>query len=229
MPDLRLLLTLSLLLGCGDKTTDTTDTTTSSSTTSATGDPTTGTSAGATTTSTTGDDPTTGPIITTSTSTITTSTTGGPGDGTCRSDADCDADMFESCFAPDEVNCGDCQIPDDPCDEQMACDFGLTCVPFVAPCACNPGDTQCVPILLCMTDDECPDGQSCDVEGTCTHETCDAGQALCPPQFDCDPNATTDDHCVRHPCAADDECSAGGFCVEGHCFTSLGACMPPAP
>lgn len=234
-------LSLLVLVACGDdgKTTDSADTT--GADTSSTGADTTapGTSTGdaeASASGETGVDPTTGPDETSTSSTSLTTgdasssgdaSTGGPPDGACRGDADCDDREFESCFAPDEANCGACQIPDVPCSDQSECDVGLLCVPFVAPCACDPFAMQCVPIVMCESDADCQATELCD-EGSCAAKTCDQQMFDCPQFFDCVPDSEPTDHCVRHPCAADDECG-GGFCVEGACFDSLGECSPPAP
>lgn len=237
-------ITLSLLIlgACGvdDKTTDGTEMTDTSAAASTGADTTApGTSTGdaeASASGETGVDPTTGPDSTSTSSTSLTTgdasstgdaSTGGPPDGACRGDADCDDGDFELCFAPDETNCGACQVPDAPCADQSECDIGLLCVPFIAPCACDPFAMQCVPLVMCESDGDCQDTEVCD-QGACTAKTCDQHMSGCPEFFDCVPDSEPADHCVRHPCAADDECS-GGFCVEGRCFEGLGMCSPPAP
>jgi len=234
-----IVLPLLVLVACGGdgKTSDSADTTGASE--ASTGDTTaSGTSTGdaeASASGETGGEPTTSSTTSSSSTSLTTedasssgdASTGGPPDGACRSDADCDDGDFEFCFAPDEANCGACQIPDAPCVDQSECDIGLLCVPFVAACACDPSAMHCVSIVPCGSDSDCEDTDFCD-EGTCAARTCDGQMFDCPAFFDCVPDAETDDHCVRHPCVSDDECS-GGFCVEGRCFDSLGECSPPAP
>lgn len=243
----RTLLPLLLVLACGDdtKTSATADTTSSTGdTSSSTGDtsdtststtaPTTDGSAEASNTDTGVDTSTGAPLTTSTTSTTDLTTTGETGDTTtgglpdgCHDDSECDPDAAEFCFAPDENNCGACQVPDAPCLDQSECDIGLLCVPFDAPCACEPGAMQCVPILPCMNDQQCADDQFCD-QNACAPATCDGQMFDCPPLFDCVPNSAPKDHCVRRACEADEDCD-GAFCVENRCFETLGACMPPAP
>lgn len=160
--------------------------------------------------------------------TSTGASTGGLPDGVCRSDADCEAGSFEFCFAPDEVNCGECQAPDQPCDPQTMCDPGFVCVPFLAPCACEPGVMQCAAVVTCGVDADCADDTLfCDPQQTCAVKTCDGQGLVCPPLFECVADAPGD-HCVRRPCEGDDACD-GGVCVEGRCFAEFGHCEPPAP
>lgn len=161
----------------------------------------------------------------TSTSESSGSSSGGPMDGSCRSDADCDAGMFESCFAPDEVNCGDCQIPGVPCDAQTLCEPGFACVPFVAACACEPGAMECVAVLACLTDGDCMDDALFCSDKVCAQKTCDGQMFACPALFDCVADAPGD-HCVRRMCSDDGDCD-GGLCVEGRCFAEFGNCEPP--
>jgi hypothetical protein len=194
----------------GEATGDTTagETGTAADTTSA--DTGTSSETGATTGATTGD---------------TTGDTGGLPDGACRSNADCDPRMGESCYAPDELNCGACQIPDKPCVEGDGCAGDEACVPFDAPCACNPGETHCIPQC---SKDSCGDTAVCNAEtGICEPLTCAKDGIVCPPLFDCVPDAEGDG-CVRRTCTVDDDCD-GAPCVEGECHDTFGACMPPAP
>ncbi len=155
------------------------------------------------------------------------SSSGGPPDGSCRGDADCDAGMAEFCFAPDEVNCGDCQVPGVPCDAQMLCEPGFACVPFVAPCACEPGAMECVAVLGCLMDADCMDDALFCSDKVCAPKTCDGQMIACPELFDCVAEAPGD-HCQRRMCSDDGDCG-GGFCVEGRCFAEFGMCQPPAP
>lgn len=234
---------LLLIVACGGdgKTTDTAGSTSSGSaddTNSTTGVTTGSAEATASSTAGTSADPTTGlaetsntSLVTGETSTADTGTTDdtatGDPEGACREDADCDQNMFEFCFSPDDSNCGACQIPDIECFGPNDCDMGSACVPFEASCACDPSAMQCVQLVVCTVDLDCPDGQFCD-DMVCAPRTCDMQQFDCPLHFDCVPDSDADDHCVRHPCEDDGECD-GGFCVEGRCFDTLGACMPPAP
>ena len=152
-----------------------------------------------------------------------TGDTGDLPDGACRDGADC-TDRSESCFAPGEQNCGDCQTPDSPCLDDAGCDAGFVCLPFEAPCACNLGERGCVPVC---EPDGCGPEASCNVEtGACEPFKCADDDTLCPLHFDCVPGSGGDD-CVRHPCSADADCG-GTPCVEGGCHEAFGVCMPAA-
>lgn len=157
----------------------------------------------------------------------TTPMTGDPtGDlpaGACREEEDC-VGPGESCFTPDRPNCGDCRAPQAPCARDRACGDDEVCVPFTAPCACEPGAGQCVP----RCDDDCGADAVCDeATGKCQPLTCSEDGVECPPHFDCVPGSGGSD-CLRRVCDADDECE-GSPCVLGHCFDDFGSCAPPAP
>lgn len=153
-----------------------------------------------------------------------TGDTGDLPDGACRDSADC-LDRSESCFAPGEQNCGDCQTPDSPCLDDAGCDAGFVCLPFEAPCACNLGERGCVPVC---EPDGCGPEASCNVEtGACEPFKCADDDTLCPLHFDCVPGSGGDD-CVRRPCSADADCG-GTPCVEGGCHEAFGVCMPAVP
>ena len=157
----------------------------------------------------------------------TDATTGELPPGECRSDADCSAESFESCFAPGELNCGACMVPETPCTLGDACGPGLVYAPFMGPCACNPGEGACVPVC---------DAESCGREATCNPMTglcepwtCFEDGPACPPFFVCAPGrGGEDDRCERQACAVDSDCF-GTPCVEGFCYGEYGVCQPPAP
>ena len=216
---------LLLLIACGDGkgTTNSTDGASTSSTSSTSH----GSSSSSDSHSSSGDGTVTTAPTTSSASTtdgVTTTTvadtgevsTGETGDlpeGACRDSADCTG-RFESCFAPGKQNCGDCQGPDNPCFDNDGCEDGLVCLPFEAPCACEPGG--CGPDADCNV-----------LSGACEPFNCSDDNILCPPHFDCVPGSGGDD-CVRHPCSEDADCG-GTPCVEGGCHEQFGVCMPPAP
>lgn len=166
---------------------------------------------------------------TTTATTVATSdaTTGGPPDGACRKQEDCDPNGGEICFAPDESNCGACQLPDTPCMVDDDCGPEAVCAPFEAQCACNPGENNCVPVTPCTMDAQCAPEERCDGK-ICVLKTCSQDGLACPPFFDC-VQGTGGDECQRIPCATDGDCGDGGFCVKGRCFDVLGMCQLPAP
>jgi len=161
------------------------------------------------------------------TTATTDATTGGPPDGACRKQEDCDPNGGEICFAPDESNCGACQLPDMPCMVDDDCGPEAVCAPFEAQCACNPGENNCVPVTPCTMDAQCAPEERCD-GNICVLKTCSQDGLACPPFFDCVPG-TGGDECQRIPCATDGDCGDGGFCVKGRCFDGLGMCQLPAP
>lgn len=234
--------TLSLA-ACGGKGEDTSDsgssgsssTSTGSSSTAGTSGSTDATGSGGMSEGTTG--VTTGATSTTSLTTgsttdgttvaTTVATTDGPPDGSCREQADCDLNGGEICFAPDEANCGACQVPDLPCMVDDDCGADAVCVPFEAPCACNPGENNCVPLKSCKADRDCAPEERCDA-GTCVIKTCSQDGLPCPPFFDC-VQGSGGNECQRIFCVSDEDCEGGGFCVKSRCFEVLGMCELPAP
>lgn len=196
--------------------------TTADATPTTTADPVTGTEVGSTGPATT--DTSTGELPSTSGSSEGgESTSGGLPDGACQSDADCDPNSFESCFSGDDENCGPCQADPMECLQDRDCGEGV-CEEIAIQCGCD-GPVSHVCVAKCSSDADCLDDKVCDLEsGHCELVSCTAG-AMCPPQFDCVPDAGGDD-CVRHPCESDAECTAG-VCVEGGCFDDYGVCMPP--
>ena len=198
--------------------------TTAESTPTTTADPVTGTEVGSTGPATSETGTSTGESPSTSGSSGGESTGGGLPDGACRSDADCDQNNFESCFTGDDANCGPCQADAMECLQDRDCGEGV-CELIPIQCGCDgPVSHVCVP--KCTGDADCVDDKVCDLDsGRCEFVSCTAG-AVCPPQFDCVPDAGGDD-CVRHPCESDAECT-DGVCVEGGCFVDYGVCMQPA-
>lgn len=132
--------------------------------------------------------------------------------------------MFESCYAPDDPNCGPCAVPQMPCQTDENCGPDATCLPFVAPCMCNFGDGECVPFC---EPDSCAPGTVCDaVTGVCEPLTCSGDGVVCMPLFECVPGSGGDE-CQRLSCETDGEC--GGMpCVEGGCHADFGVCQEGA-
>jgi hypothetical protein len=237
--------TFALVLACGpdkgdgDGSSSTGETQTASTgasePTGSTTDPTSPTSVTGTGEATTGEGTTASSISISTSETDATGTTAGTGDtgttdelppGACRSDADCFAENFEICFAPDEFNCGACQVPETPCMPDDTCAPGLVCVPFMAPCACDPGEGACVPVCDA---DSCGREASCNaMTGACEPLKCSGDGPACPPLFACVPVRGGEDECQRQACETDEDCG-GQPCVEGLCHEGFGVCQPPAP
>lgn len=148
---------------------------------------------------------------------------GGLPDGQCRSDMDCDATNFESCYSADDPYCGPCQLDQEECLADRDCGEGV-CEEIAIDCGCDgPTNHVCVP--RCAGPADCEEGEACDLEtGRCEPITCGEG-ATCDPLFDCVAGSGGDD-CVRRECADDRGCD-GGVCVEGRCFAAYGTCMQP--
>ncbi len=141
----------------------------------------------------------------------------------CRSDADCTS-SGESCLAPGASHgCGIPCSPDRQCESAGECAEGQLCVEYVASC-CGPD----MPSSRCQdpcTETSCPEGERCGVDGVCEPTPCEEGWE-CPEHTSCE--GAGDAHgCRRTTCTTDTDC-AGGFCVNGACYSSLGACTPPA-
>ncbi len=151
-----------------------------------------------------------------------------PPDGSCRGDSDCDAELSESCFAPGQTNCGQCQEPFGECVSDTDCDLeGALCQEFSITCPCDVAvDYACQP--PCASDEECGGGRTCGDDGRCVFVSCNDGYE-CAPTHECSPGNGGND-CVRRTCGADVDCGADDqVCVKGRCHTNFGNCSPPAP
>lgn len=138
-------------------------------------------------------------------------------DSACSSDADCEM-PGESCVGPDDPLCGICNNAQ-TCQNNNQCGNGEVCDDNRVDCLCVPTDTVCV--TACEADMDCPEGETCQQDGTCEPTEC---QSLgeCPANFVCANNV-----CQRTSCLEDADCD--DFCVNGSCFSAPGYCSPPAP
>lgn len=160
-----------------------------------------------------------------------------PGDP-CRDGSACGGQEL-LCFLP-----GQCNQGAGPCAGPTHCLAGEyaefeTCVPQACELAapdcpegstCGDADcggtpcTVCLPdVEVCASDADCPAGHAC-IDSECRtgcreDGDCSSSQEICDVAHEC----------VPAPCASDDECSGGGFCLAGGCFESLGTCDYPAP
>ncbi|WP_211365425.1 hypothetical protein [Polyangium fumosum] len=142
------------------------------------------------------------------------------GPGECRTSADCNQGG-EFCLSPGEqLPCGICYDPPNPCTTDAACaaqDPMTICAK--APCSC--GEPECLP--GCTSDAACLPAEHCSPGHRCEPDPC-AVDGDCPANFACAPQVLT---CARKACSADAECS--GFCVNGLCHAEAGACALPPP
>lgn len=150
-------------------------------------------------------------------------TMGGAG-SECSADADCPPDgtcvtTVEGC---PQCPVSRCEYPPPLCtDEPTICgDIGR----------CQP-DGTCAPVL-CDEGFECsPDRQRCNVgspradEHGCEYLPCDDGWD-CEENTRCTPPTEPGTHgCTVLECGADSDCDCG-YCVNGHCTSLLGTCVP---
>jgi len=83
--------------------------------------------------------------------------------------------------------------------------------------ACSSSDHTCHP--QCQTDADCQDpALTCTSAKRCEFRACPA-TASCPDFSTCTSAST----CQRKTCTSDSDC-AGGYCVNGACYGSLGSC-----
>jgi Cys-rich repeat protein len=78
-----------------------------------------------------------------------------------------------------------------------------------------PGSTDLLCSAPCATDLDCSPTHKCDSGGHCGARTC----TECPSYFSCASGT-----CVIPSCSKDTDCP-GGYCVNGSCVGSLGACQ----
>jgi len=149
---------------------------------------------------------------------------GGNGDE-CRSEADCDSDLY--CFGPNRPNV--CGIPPrEDCSADTDCPMGAVCHAIYDACSSDGIGSECKP--LCTVDNCGPDFR-CNAMGACEPLPCDEG-FTCPDRQTCDPavaHASVAMHarstgCVNIVCTTDSACPSGKFCVTGTCQDGLGTC-----
>jgi hypothetical protein len=137
----------------------------------------------------------------------------------CHAQSDCGSTVDLVCLAPGgTLGCPICMQGTSTCTVDTDCGGGLICDPIA--CSCNNA-TACVP--GCSTG-QCPEGQECGngAHPRCVAQGCNAAYP-CPAAFDCQSN-----QCVRRQCNVDADCGDHGllYCVDGACYSSLGACTP---
>ena len=147
--------------------------------------------------------------------------------GPCSAEQQC---LNFPCIAPGQfVGCGMCQKVQDACTSDAECAAAgdkFICKPVI--CACS-GESACTP--GCTKNDECKTGEFCAPTGKCVALVCKKigdDDASCPANFTCaDPG---NPKCERKPCVATTDCAKWlGTCVNGHCHSKPGQCLPPPP
>ncbi|MBN1947386.1 MAG: hypothetical protein JW797_17075 [Bradymonadales bacterium] len=154
-------------------------------------------------------------------------------DEPCETDGDCETLQF--CYLPDPesdevAECRDgCRI-DDPATTGTNEDNCVAAWGSPTNYHCDPWLRLCVPII-CFEDEDCPEGQVCDVDqcrdgcrgdDDCpADQPCDPDTRTCRCRFDedCDINQVCEaEHCVA-ACTTNPSCQ-GGYCnpLTGHCF-----------
>jgi hypothetical protein len=139
----------------------------------------------------------------------------------CRSDNDCDVPSYFYCIGPYNyfaAPCG-CSLDSVVCTEDSQCDAGTVCrsAVFVGNGGNCPGYETLVCQAPCTSDGDCAPTDSCTADGHCAHRT----SAECPSYF-----SFSNGTCTDPSCSSDTDCP-GGFCVNGGCAVSLGACTIP--
>ncbi|MSQ83126.1 MAG: hypothetical protein EXR77_09490 [Myxococcales bacterium] len=147
--------------------------------------------------------------------------------GPCSAEQQC---LNFPCIAPGQfVGCGMCQKVQDVCTSDAECVTAgdkFICKPVI--CACS-GESACT--LGCTKNDDCKTGEFCAPTGKCVALVCKKigdDDASCPANFTCaDPG---NPKCGRKPCVATTDCAKWlGTCVNGHCHSKPGQCLPPPP
>ncbi len=77
----------------------------------------------------------------------------------------------------------------------------------------------------CPSGYRCQSGASADAHG-CIATSCNDG-FKCSPNYDCDPNAGDEHHCVQRTCTTDDQCDCGA-CIQARCEDRLFVCWQQA-
>jgi hypothetical protein len=140
---------------------------------------------------------------------------------TCRKTNDCGSAGI--CFAPGAPVCGGaCQIG---CNVDGDCSAGQLCE--LNPCTC--GGTSGKTCQPPCTANSCSPGEVCLSDGHCAPTPCSSTQQ-CPAWYDCVfPSGPGSPTCQRRACTGDGDCGAGGYCVDGGCYGTLGSCALPPP
>ena len=140
----------------------------------------------------------------------------------CHDQSECSGG--QECLAPGaSAGCGICK-QGDGCTSDGDCAPGEIC--GFDPCVCTGNGMSCGPGC---SQTGCPDGQVCNQTDHCADIPC-SDTSQCPTFFTCIfPPGPGNPHCQRMGCGHDADCGAGGYCVQGQCYSTLGTCtFPPA-
>ena len=152
----------------------------------------------------------------------------------CSSDKDCTDGANPHCAK--DGQCVPC-LTSDQCTGGLVCSAQHQCVPpsattcvSDAECVSNPALPHCLPgtattpgrCVACVSDDQCPAGDFCDLDNSCKIKQCnaDADCASLPATPKC---LTTASPRVCVACLGNADCSTGSTCQPDH------SCQAPAP